>query len=93
MFYLISEWEQNGMTIGDFCRSQNIPKSTFGYWHKKYKEQRATTSPSFIPVKIKNDNLPGDQFPGMSISFPNGVQINLKGHADINFLRELIHIF
>ena len=93
MFFLISEWEQSGMSQTDFCRLHKIPKSTFYYWQKKYKEQKEGTLNPFIPVKIKDDTMPYQQASGMTISYPNGVRITLGGQANILYVRELNHIF
>jgi hypothetical protein len=93
VFFIINEWEQSGITKADFCRSRKIPKSTFYYWHKKYKEQKEDTPNPFIRVKIKEDTKPSPQACGMTISYPNGVRVTLDGQANIQYVRELINIF
>jgi hypothetical protein len=93
MFFIINEWEQSEMTKAVFCRLRKIPKSTFYYWHKKYKKQKKDTTNPFIPVKIKEDTKPSPQASGMTISYPNGVQVTLESQANIRYVRELINIF
>jgi len=93
MFLIIEQWELSGLTQGEFCQSQGIPESTFYYWHRKYKEEKAGFQNSFIPVTIKNEQKTASDQSTLTISYPNGVQISLSGRLTTDYIRELIHIF
>ena len=40
----IASWSKSNQSITDYCRAQNIPKSTFYYWRKK-------SDPKLYPAK------------------------------------------
>jgi len=59
MFALIKSWQQSGLSQHQFCKQEKLSTSTFGYWLKKYKYEKAdgnnkTKKPdkTFLPVKV-----------------------------------------
>lgn len=93
MFLLIAQWEESGMTQVEFCHTRNIPKSTFYYWHKKYKEEKEGCQNSFIPVTVKESVPSSCSEPEITITYPNQVQVTLSKGSSVEYIRELIHIF
>ena len=93
MFLVIEQWEESIMTQVEFCRSQKIPKSTFYYWLKKYKEEKGGLQNPFIPLTIKGDEKSACVPCELTISYPNGVKVDFCGRPDTKYIRELIHIF
>ena len=101
MYLAIELWQESGMSQKSFCDRENLSLPTFGYWLRKYKneqvpEEGSSNQESFIPV-----NVPGFKSMGRScevlntdqitVSFPNGVQVNCPVGIDMNQLRSLIN--
>lgn len=42
MFDLIEQWQQSGKSQNQFSTEHNIKLATFGYWVKKYRQQKAS---------------------------------------------------
>jgi hypothetical protein len=93
MLLMIEQWEESGMSQDEFCRSEKIPKSTFYYWRKKYKEEKESLKNPFIPVTIKNDNKSLAVNTGITIDYPNGVRITITSQPTSDYIRKLINIF
>ena len=99
MFGAIERWQSSGVSQVQFCVQEGIPKSTFYYWHIKYKKEKGYLAVSkkrshqdFIPIKVtqaKNNNI--STASGIEISFPNGVQVNCPAGIDIQQLKTLIN--
>jgi hypothetical protein len=92
MFLIIEQWKESGMTQARFCEWQKIPKSTFYYWRKKHKEEKDTEN-SFIPITIKNGNNFSAFQNGITIHYPNGVQLTITSQLSAGYIRELVNIF
>ena len=41
MFDLVEQWQQSGKNQKQFSEGHNIKLSTFGYWARKYRQQKA----------------------------------------------------
>ena len=93
MFLMIEQWEESGMTQYEFCQSRKIPKWTFYYWHKKHKEEKEDSENPFIPITIKNDNKFSVVHCGITIHYPNGVQLTITSQPTAGYIMELINIF
>lgn len=54
MELLISRHESSGMTLKDFCKVEEVSKSTFEYWRRKLRvksEEKATGFQQIMPFK------------------------------------------
>lgn len=47
---LIGKFEQSGVSRQRFCAEASIPVSSFDYWRRKLRRERATTSGGFIEL-------------------------------------------
>ena len=85
MFALIEEYQQSVQSQTQFCRENNIPKSTFYYWLRKYKKEQSVTD-AFIPLNISHSNAGQNH----RIDLPNGVIIYVNGMAGLELISNLI---
>ena len=84
MFGHIESWQKSGVTQYRYCKNEGLSRSTFGYWHKKYKQQTPVSMlpgnkphTGFLPVEVRalKDSLPvGSE--SITITYPNGIQIS-----------------
>jgi len=42
MFELVEQWQQGGQSQKQFSLEQGIKLASFGYWVKKYRQQKAS---------------------------------------------------
>jgi hypothetical protein len=90
MYTLILEWENSGLTQEKFFQQLEIPKSTYGYWRKKYLKEtgRSKGKDNFIPVKVGNTK---DRYPEvLQVVYPNGVRLVCSSGMDLSRLKPLI---
>jgi len=101
MFLAIELWRDSGLSQNKFCIQEKISLQTFGYWYRKYKQEKFLLPhphpelkgcETFIPVELPDAvhstvATPGD----IKVSFPNGVQLNCPAGIDIHQLKTLIN--
>jgi hypothetical protein len=98
MFKIIEQWKASGLSQLLFYKREKISKSTFGYWYKKYKQEKGLLPKSpkkvhhtFIPVEIPTPvNDVNVDLARIEISFPNGVQLNCPASIDMGQLKTVI---
>ncbi len=92
MYILIRQYESSNLTQEQFLSLHKIPKSTFGYWRKKYLEEtgKAKRKESFIPVKVSNDSKTGNGAGVIELVYPNGVRLVCSEGIDLSRLKPLI---
>jgi transposase-like protein len=93
MFGLIQEWESSGISQDKFFQQKGIAKSTFGYWRKKYldEKQGSRRKQKFIPVKVDmtSSHKKESSFP-IELTYPNGVRLSCSSQIDLSRLKTLI---
>ena len=75
---LLEDQQKSTLTMIDFCRTHQLPLSTFKAWKYRFKKQEK--SEAFIPVQIatiKNSNQEFSTFK-VTIQFKNGHYIQLQ---------------
>jgi len=90
MYALIREWELSGLSQEKFFEEHSIPRSTFGYWRKKYLHEtgRSKGKDNFIPVKVGSTT---DRNPEvLQVVYPNGVRLVCSSGMDLSRLKPLI---
>ena len=57
-FSIIERWKKSNKNTVDFCKENNIKRSSFYYWHRKYKDnhKKVNKEKKFIPVNIVKEN-------------------------------------
>jgi len=92
MNILIRQYESNNLTQEQFLSLHKIPKSTFSYWLKKYRNEKSNSrnKENFIPVKVSTtdntDNIQGV----LEVVYPNGVRLVCSEGIDLSRLKPLI---
>lgn len=104
---LIQRQKETGLNITDFCTNEGIPKSSFYYWRKKIRKEKAV---NFIPLLVKpapapvNERLKdfhreqnnqagsGDDFL-LELIYPNGTRLRIKNVHDLEHIRNLVTLF
>ena len=63
-------WEKSGKPQPLFCKENNLPYTTFGYWRMKYLEEKPTNRPSAL-VKPVNDSVATPKPAFLPVVLPN----------------------
>lgn len=92
MYSLIHQWENSGVSQVHFLSKHHIPKSTFGYWRKKYlAEGNQKQKKAFIPVKLDATIQEKASATGtLEVVYPNGVRLVCSERMDLSRLKPLI---
>ena len=84
MLTLVEQWRQSGLSQAEFARIQNIQTVKLRYWI--YKHSKAEyNNPGFIQL----NGLPSS---GISIRYPNGVELILPVQVSAGYLKSLINM-
>jgi len=97
---LVEAWFDSGQTQEEFCRQEDLSKSTFGSWLRKYKKGyyrntsfAGSSLPSFLPVEVVGEQMQQASFlDQVTINFPNGVQVSCASGIAMGQLKSLIQI-
>lgn len=91
MKQLIETYQASGLTQKQFCIQAKIPRSTFQFWLKRFRNHQdltgMTDSSKFISLKVKDtDSFSG----GCRLCYPNGVTLYFEEMVPADFLAALI---
>ena len=91
IYALINQWQGSGLKQKEFCNKHNIAYYTFKYYRtqKNREETKAATTASFVSVKVKETNA----LQGVTITYPNGVRLDMENIVGTEQLKTLIHLF
>ena len=78
---IVEQWQESGLSQAAYARTRNISLSTLSYRIKKYRDDGGQ---GFI-------QLNGFSTSGISIRYPNGVELNLPTQTSASFLKSLIY--
>ena len=84
MITMVDLWQQSGLSQTEFSRAQNVKLATLRYWIHKHR-QGETTGSGFI-------QLTGITSAGISIRYPNGVELLLPVQVPAGYIKMLISI-
>jgi hypothetical protein len=90
MYALILKWDNSGLTQEKFFEQHGIPKSTFGYWRKKYLRETVLRKEkdNFIPVTLGHATEKSPEL--LEVIYPNGVRLVCSSAMDLSRLKPLI---
>jgi len=90
-FSIIERWKKSNKSTVNFCKENNIKRSFFYYWHRKYNDnhKKVNKEKKFIPVNIVKEN----NLHALEVWYPNGVKVILVDKIDQQTLRTLINIY
>lgn len=69
----ITDWQQSGLSQQDYCKQHELTLSSFGYWRKRLKPRKSTSS-KLIPVSVPRPAL-------INVYLPSGVRIETPLHS------------
>jgi len=99
MYLAIEMWRESGLSQLQFCKLEKLPKATFGYWLKKYRDGKGQPKPApktvntFIPVEVPGAMEPPAIGTGqLRITYPNGVQLACPASLSMQQLKTLINL-
>jgi hypothetical protein len=84
MLTLVEQWHQSGMSQAEFARVQNMTLVKFRYWVHKHR-QRENPGSEFIQLNGFS------QQQGISIRYPNGVELSLPAQVPVAALKSLLN--
>lgn len=84
MITLVEQWRQSGLSQAGFAQVQNIKLAKLRYWIHK---QRQGDTPGLGFIQLAG--LPST---GISIRYPNGVELVLPAQVPAGYLKMLINI-
>lgn len=92
MFKTIKEYQKSDVSQNQFCEENNLSKSTFLYWLKKYRKEKSSPE-GFIPLNISqpnSDGVPRELGGDYRIELPNGIRIQLDGPEGLELIANII---
>jgi hypothetical protein len=84
MLTMVEQWRQSGLSQAEFARVQNIKTVKLRYWIHKHRHNEFNGS-GFI-------QLNGMASSGISIRYPNGVELVLPLEVPAGYIKMLINI-
>lgn len=83
MLSLIDKWKESGMSQVEFAREHRVGLAKFRYWIDQQRKGQPE-GPGFIEL----NSFSGQ---GISIRYPNGVELSLPAQTSVVALRSLIN--
>ena len=84
MTAMVEQWRQSGLSQAGFAQVQNVRLAKLRYWIHKQRQDESHGS-GFIQLNA----LPST---GISIRYPNGVELILPAQVPAGYLKMLINI-
>jgi transposase-like protein len=76
MYAMIERYLGSDQSQTVFCQSEQISKSTFAYWLRRYRQDKpGSTEPAFRPIPIRPSSL----IVHCEIEFPDGLILRIYG--------------
>jgi len=76
MYAMIQRYLASDQNQTVFCQSEQISKSTFAYWLKRYRQDKpVSTEPAFRPIPIRQSSSTVH----CEIEFPGGLTLRIYG--------------
>jgi hypothetical protein len=105
MYRILKQWDKSNLNQKDFCVRHCINYSVFKYWNKKRKSEveisdtktnnRQKEPPvkknaeGFIPITLKQKL----KSQGLSITYPNGVEVACPDEMDLDQFKLMVQIY
>lgn len=84
MYSVVDRWQQSGLYQTEFSVREGISIQKLRYWISKYR-QEMSPEPAFVQIN-------GHTHQGISIRYPNGVELSLPAQVSVSVVRSLIQI-
>jgi hypothetical protein len=84
MYSMVEQWQQSGLHQTVFSVQEGISIQKLRYWISKYRHEMSPES-AFVQIN-------GQMHEGISIRYPNGVELSLPAQVSVSVIRSLIQI-
>lgn len=84
---IVSQWQNSGETMSNFCKKKKISKSSLGYWAVKFRKEKNADFPGFVKLPFSNGNHLGTK--NCEILFANGTRMFFYEKPDYRDLKQL----
>lgn len=84
MYSLVEQWQQSGSHQTTFSAQHDICIQKLRYWISKYRREMSP-EPTFMQIN-------GHMHQGISIRYPNGVELSLPAQVSVSVIRTLIQV-
>ena len=85
-YSLLASYELSGISQAEFCRREGLKLHNFGYWYKKYKAGKSSSSEGFVSVLPKRKNQ------SIYIRYRSGVEVELPSDFGVDGLAKLLSL-
>lgn len=89
MLSLLAAWHSSGKSITAYCRDSGIKHATFAYWKKRYNKNESQAHTSFVELTSGSTFNKASQ--GLTVIYPNGVQLNVGTGINKELLQQIVH--
>lgn len=79
-----SAWQGSGLSQRAFCQANDLNYARFGYWRRKFRQEKQVQRPGFVPVTRTPEGG------GLSLVLPNGCQIRNIGPHNVEIAAQLL---
>lgn len=89
MYLAIELWQESGLNQRSFCEKEGLNYQMFGYWLKKFRNEKApeaVTGKGFAGLNVEAPPA----MEGISIRYPNGVVVTCSEQLALQKLKTLI---
>jgi hypothetical protein len=84
---IVSQWQNSGQTMSNFCKNAEINKTSLGYWVIKFRNEEDAISSGFIKLPIEKANNP--EVPNCELIFTDGTRMLFYQKPDYMELKQL----
>ena len=91
MLTLMKAFESSGQSQRLFWEAHGLPRSTFQYWWRRYRQSKSSGSSGqggFIPLEIKSGTALS--VAGVVITYTDGIRVELPVQVGASFIRQLL---
>jgi len=87
---VLEEYSASGLSVSEYCKSKDINKYLFLRWQQRLagRDDEKVASSEYTLADFVQ--FPVVANPSLSIRFPNGVELIVSKHYDLEYLREIM---
>ena len=84
-------WQNSGLSLADFCKSQGISRSALYEWSKQFKKENGQSdfSPLTMPAKPSATNLTQLTIHSCDSNNSMELKISIPEHRLVSFIKEM----
>lgn len=92
MYQLMKAYANSGQTQQSFREAHGLPRSTFQYWWRRYRESKQGGAPVPSPFIALEVEPPSASAPaaGIVITYVDGTRVEVHRQVEASFIRQLL---